>query len=212
MEKNLAGIYLSGHPLEKNIEYVKNISTCNISQLTNEGNELYDNTKQTLVAIVAKYRHHMTKKNERMGFITIEDLSGTMDMIVFPKLFESTSVDLTDNTILIVEGTISLKDEEATIIADSIYDINSEEAKHILAAKIDPKYGLYIKVPSQNDMIFKKSCAVLSRYEGMLPVYFYLQDKKQYIKAPQRFWIRESRDVLDELKYIAGESNVVLRK
>ena len=212
MEKTLSGVYLSGHPLEKNIEYVKNISTCNISQLTNEGNELYDNTKQTLVAIVAKHRTHLTKKNERMGFITIEDLTGTMDMIVFPKLFENTAVELVDNTVLIVEGTVSLKDDQATIIADSIYDISSEDAQHILAAKKDPKYGLYIKVPSQNDVVFKRACSVLSRFPGMLPVYFYLQDKKQYIKAPQRLWIRESIGAMDELKYIAGESNVVLRK
>ncbi len=212
LEKSLAGIYLSGHPLEKRMEYVKNISTCNISRLTNEGNEMYDNTKQTLVAIVAKYRYHTTKKNERMGFITIEDLTGTMDMIVFPKLFDTTTVSLTDNTVLIVEGTVSLKDEEATIIADNIYDIDSEEARHILALKKDPKYGIYIKVPGQNDLVFKKSVAVLQRYQGMIPVYFYLQDTKQYIKAPQRLWARESINIIDELEYVAGKGNVVFRK
>lgn len=211
MEKALAGIYLSGHPLERNIEYVKNISTCNISQLTNEGNEVYDNTRQTIVAIISKYRYHTTKKNERMGFITIEDLSGTMGMIVFPKLFETTKVSLVDNTVIIVEGTVSLKEDEATIIADNIYDINSEDAAHILAAKKDPKYGVYIKVAGQNDPIFKMACGVLSRFSGMMPVYFYLQDKKQYIKAPQRLWIRKSVNAIDELEYIVGKGNVVLR-
>ena len=79
-------------------------------------------------------------------------------------------------------------------------------------SKKDPKYGLYLKVPGQNTPQFKQACAIMSRYSGMLPVYFYLQDKNQYIKAPQRLWIRESINALDELKYVVGESNVVLRK
>ncbi len=211
-EKQLAGIYLSGHPLEKNIEYVKNISTCNISQLTNEGNEVYDNTKQTVVAIVSKYKTYTTKKNEVMGFVTIEDLSGSMDMIVFPNIFKEIQEIISENTVLIVNGTVSLKDEEATLIADSVYKIDSEEAGHILNAKKDSKYGLYIKVDGQNTPQFRQACGVLAKYNGMLPVYFYVQDKKQYIKAPQRLWMRESINALDELKYVVGESNVVLRK
>lgn len=212
MEKQLAGIYLSGHPLEKNREYVKNISTCNISRLTDDGNEVYDNTKQTIVVIVSKYRTYTTKKNEVMGFVTVEDLSGSMDMLVFPNVFKEVSDIINENSVLIVNGTVSLKDEEATILADSIYEIGSEEAKHILAAKKDPKYGLYIKVDGQNTAQFRQCCAVLARYKGMMPVYFYLQDTKQYVKAPPRLWMRESINALDELKYVVGESNVVIRK
>lgn len=212
LEKSLAGIYLSGHPLQENIEYVKNISTCNISQLTAEDNEVYDNTKQTIVAIVSKYRHHTTKKNELMGFITIEDLTGTMDMIVFPNVFKNTTAALVDNAVIIVSGTVSLKDEEATIIADRIYAVESEEARHMLALAKDPKYGMYIKVPSQNDIIFRKSCSILSNYHGNIPVYFYFQDTKAYVKAPEKFWMRESVTGLEELKAVAGNNNVVFRK
>ncbi|MEG2192277.1 MAG: DNA polymerase III subunit alpha, partial [Oscillospiraceae bacterium] len=71
-EKNLAGIYLSGHPLERYSEYAKYISTCNISQLTNDEEKVYDNTIQTVVVIVTKCRYHTTKKNEVMGFVTVE--------------------------------------------------------------------------------------------------------------------------------------------
>lgn len=212
MEKNLAGIYISGHPLEKNIEYVKNISTCNISELTDEGNEVYDNTQQTLVVIVSKYRHHTTKKKELMAFVTIEDMTGSMDMIVFPNVFNKTKANMIDNAVLIVKGTISLKDDQPTIIADSVYDIESEEAQHILAMKKNPKYGLYIKIPSQNDIKFRQSCAILKKYEGVMPVYFYLQDVKKYIKAPENFWVRNSLMIEDELKYIVGENNVVIVK
>ena len=169
-------------------------------------------TKQTLVVIVSKYRTYNTKKNEVMGFVTVEDLSGSMDMLVFPNVFREVSDIINENNVLIVNGTVSLKDDEATILADSVYEIGSEEAGHILAAKKDPKYGLYIKVDGQNTPQFRQCCGVLARYSGMMPVYFYLQDKKQYVKAPQRLWIRESINALDELKYVVGESNVVIRK
>ncbi len=212
-EKALAGIYLSGHPLEDKAEYVKNISTCNISQLTNEAGRVYDNTKQTLVCVVADYRRHQTKKNEKMGFATVEDLTGTMGMIVFPKLLEACSnIHFTENAVIVVQGTISLKEDEVSIIADSIYDIDSEEAKRILNVSKNPKYGVYIKVPSQTDAIFAGACQVLNRYNGLVPVYFYLQDKQQYIKAPKRLWIRESINLIDELEFVAGKGNAVFRK
>ncbi len=212
LEKQLAGIYLSGHPLENKSDYVKYISTCNISLLTDEGNEVYDNTRQTLVVIVAGFRRHLTKKGDRMGFATVEDLTGTMGMIVFPKVLENLPVNINDNATIIVEGNISIKEDEVSIIADKIIDVNSEDARHMLQAKKNPKYGLYIKVPSQEDFKFRQSCGVLTRYNGMMPVYFYLQDKKQYIKAPQRLWVRESINIADELEYIVGKGNVAFIK
>ena len=161
---------------------------------------------------ISKYKTYTTKKNEVMGFVTVEDLSGSMDMIVFPNIFKEIQEIISENSVLIINGTVSLKDEEATIIADSVYEIDSEEATHILKSKTNPKYGVYIKVDSQNSPQFRQACGIMAKYRGMMPVYFYLQDKRQYIKAPQRLWIRESINALDELKYVVGESNVVIRK
>lgn len=208
-EKTLAGLYLSGHPLEKNIEFVKNISTCNISSLTGEGNEIYDNTRQTIVAIISSYRHFTTKKKELMGFYTIEDLTGSMEMIVFPKLFsEKLDLDLTDNHPIIVSGKIDIKEDKVTVIADEIYEIGTEDALHVLKAKINSKYGVYIKVPSVKDKIFSRACEVLERYKGMRPVYFYLTDSKEYIKAPKNYWVRNSTLLQNDLEYCVGKGNV----
>ena len=64
--------------------------------MTNEGNEVYDNTIQTVVAIITKCRYHTTKKNDIMGFITVEDLTGSIDVIAFLKVFEKNNNNLTD--------------------------------------------------------------------------------------------------------------------
>ncbi|MBR5305425.1 MAG: DNA polymerase III subunit alpha, partial [Oscillospiraceae bacterium] len=102
-EKTLAGIYLSGHPLDNYKEYSKNISTCNISRLTSEGNEVYDNTVQTIVATIVKCRNHTTKKNDIMCFATVEDLTGTMDVILFPKVLDTTSANMLENDVVIIK-------------------------------------------------------------------------------------------------------------
>lgn len=208
-EKELAGMYFSGHPLESNIEYVKNLSTCNISKLTNDGNRIYDNTKQTLVAIISKGRNHTTKKDEIMGFFTIEDLTSSMEMVVFPKLYRRCSDFLVQDKAIIVTGTIDIKDDKPTIIADEIYRVGSEEGKNLLYKKKNSKYGLYIKVKSKNDPVFREMPIHLMDFKGNIPVYFYFEDTKQYVLAPEKYWVRRSLALMDTIGFYAGKGNAV---
>ena len=208
-EKELAGMYFSGHPLESNIEYVKNLSTCNISKLTNDGNRIYDNTKQTLVAIISKGRNHTTKKDEIMGFFTIEDLTSSMEMVVFPKLYRQCSDFLVQDKAIIVTGTIDIKDDKPTIIADEIYRVGSEEGKNLLSKKKNSKYGLYIKVKSKNDPVFREMPIHLMDFKGNIPVYFYFEDTKQYVLAPEKYWVRRSLALMDTIGFYAGKGNAV---
>ncbi|MBR6518606.1 MAG: DNA polymerase III subunit alpha, partial [Oscillospiraceae bacterium] len=149
-EKTLAGIYLSGHPLDNYKEYSKNISTCNISRLTSEGNEVYDNTVQTIVATIVKCRNHTTKKNDIMCFATVEDLTGTMDVILFPKVLDTTRANMLENDVVIVKGRVSLKDDSATLVAENVWDINSDDAKAMLNNKTQKGHGLYIRFKNKN--------------------------------------------------------------
>ena len=212
LERNLAGLYLSGHPLEKKKDFVNNISTCNISSLTGEGGIAYDNTRQTVVVIVSAFRAFTTKKKEQMGFLSIEDLTGIMDMIVFPNLFEKARHLLSINSVIVVEGTVQFKDDVPSLIADRIYDADGEEARNLLKAKQDPKFGLYLKVPSRKSDSFGKVCALLKEYDGTIPVFFYVADEKRYIKAPANLWARDSRRLTEELEEILGKENVVRKR
>jgi DNA polymerase-3 subunit alpha len=179
--------------------------------LTGEGGLSYDNSKQTLVVIISSYKSFTTKKKEMMGFFTVEDLTGSMDMVVFPNLFRKKQDILTPNSVLIVEGTIQFKEDIPSLLADDVYDADSEEALRILKSKKDEKYGLYLKVSCMNDAKFKRSCNVLSNYRGMTPVFFYLSDEKKYILAPKKLWVRNSENAMRELRYILGEENVAYR-
>ena len=103
--------------------------------MTGEGNEVYDNTVQTIVATIVKCRNHTTKKNDIMCFATVEDLTGTMDVILFPKVLDTTSANMLENDVVIVKGRVSLKDDSATLVAENVWDINSDDAKAMLRNK-----------------------------------------------------------------------------
>ncbi len=211
-EKTLAGIYLSGHPMDNYREYSKNISTCNISQLTSEGNTVYDNTVQTIVATITKCRNHTTKKNDIMCFATVEDLTGTVDVILFPKVLDSTNANMLENDVVIVKGRVSLKEDQASIVAENVWDINSEDAKQMLAQKTNKGSGLYIRFKNKNVNILGNVKQVLQEYSGQMPVYFYFMEEKQKMIAPEKLWVYENIDMFNKLELIAGKGNVAYKK
>ncbi|MBP1571158.1 MAG: hypothetical protein J6C76_04610, partial [Oscillospiraceae bacterium] len=211
-EKNLAGIYLSGHPMDNYKEYSKNISTCNISQLTNEGNEVYDNTVQTIVATITKCRNHTTKKNDIMCFATVEDLSGSMDVILFPKVLDSTNALMQENNVIIAKGRVSLKDDSATLVAENVWDINSDDAKHMLMQKTQKGTGLYVRFKNKQSASVSKVMHILGQYNGHLPVYFYFEEEKQKMMAPEKMWIYENSDMFNKIELIVGKGNIAYKK
>ncbi len=211
-EKTLAGIYISGHPLEKYIDYSKNISSCNISQLTGEGNEVYDNSVQTIVAIITKTRYHTTKKNDIMGFITVEDLTASLEVIAFPKILSNHNLHLAENMVIIIKGRVSLKEDETVILAEEIINIDSEKAENLNKQKKSSSYGIYLRIESQNSFEFEKTKTYLESLKGSIPVFLYFKDTKKYVKAPERMWGFDDFETLNNLKYMLGEENVVYKQ
>ncbi len=210
-EKDLAGIYISGHPLEKYIDYSKNISTCNISLLTSEGNEVYDNSVQTIVAIITKTRYHTTKKNDIMGFITVEDLTSSLEVVAFPKVLENQNLHISENTVVVIKGRVSLKEDETVILAEEILNIDSEKAMNLNNQKKDSKFGVYLRIDSMDSFDFAKTKTYLESLNGSVPVFLYFKDTKKYLKAPERMWGFNDYKTLSELKDILGEENVVYK-
>ena len=211
-EKTLSGIYLSGHPMENYREYSQNISTCNISQLTQEGNELYDNSVQTIVATITKCRYHTTKKNVIMCFLTVEDLSGMIDVIVFPKVLEGSNVRMQENDVVIVKGRVSLKEEQSSLVAEKIINADSDDAQALLNQKTKKGFGLYIKFKNKNALGLAKVRTILGRYSGNIPVYFYFDEEKQKMLAPENLWVYNNDDMFNNIQLIVGKGNIAYKK
>ncbi len=209
LEKEVSGLYLSGHPLGQYREMIEKISTCNIATLIDENAFEHDNKKVCVVCTVVRTRTITTKSGGLMAFVTIEDLSGVMEMLVFPKTLEIYSQYIRDNAIIIVEGTFSYKEnEDSKILADKISDINSAQPqKHVQNTKTS-KHGLWLRVKTRKDETFNAVCNLLSIFEGNTPVYFYVEDEKQRILAPKNMWCMYSELLVSELARTIGEENI----
>ena len=116
LEKQACGMYLSGHPLEG----MRWLAALYHTQDIRELQAAPDRTPCKLLCVVQGVKRHRTKNGEDMVFVTLEDAAGAMDAIVFPKLYAVTSTRLQKDKLLYVTGRISRKEDEASIICESI--------------------------------------------------------------------------------------------
>ena len=126
MEKEVSGLYLSGHPLDAYRAQISQISTCTVAQLQGEDARQFDNQQVTLVCIVVKNKIMTTKSNTLMAFTTVEDLTGTMELLIFPRVLADCRAVLQENAVIVAHGRVSVKEEEAArLVVDGIQPIDS---------------------------------------------------------------------------------------
>ncbi len=133
-EKELMGLYVSDHPMNTYITAVKD----QITTMAEELAEMEPNTPVVVAGMVNKIRPLLTKRNKSMAFVSIEDISGQIELVVFPKVWEKfrTLVDI-DN-LLIVEGKTDTERGEPKILADSIKLVDVEKLGEFFKQKNSP--------------------------------------------------------------------------
>lgn len=153
MEKEMLGIYISGHPLEKlrvQIERETNVNSLKLKELANlqstvldEGefiarkNEYKDGRFVKYAGIITSVKKKYTKNNTIMAFVTVEDLYGTVEIIVFENCYQDSSKYLVEESIVMVEGRLSIReDDEPKIVARTIKPFGDNK-KRILTIDIN---------------------------------------------------------------------------
>ena len=126
MEKEMLGVYVSGHPLEgyeKRLRELSNIST-DVMDLSGEQAAEYDGRRVTLAGMIVSMRTMITRKNTMMAFLQLEDLYGMAEIIVFPNVYERLHQKLREDSIVVVRGTLQFRDDEQPkILAADIREI-----------------------------------------------------------------------------------------
>ena len=120
IEKEMLGIYISGHPLEKIREQI--IATTNISSLQmHEIDETNDGRQVKIAGIITSVKKKYTKNNKIMAFVTIEDLYGSVEIIVFEPTYIKAQDMLVEENIVMISGRLSVReDDETKIVANEI--------------------------------------------------------------------------------------------
>ena len=129
MEKEMLGIYISGHPLEKLQEKIKANTNINTLQMINmkEENDLSKDGKNVKYAgIITSVKKKYTKNNTIMAFVTVEDLYGSTEIIVFENCYNRASSVLLEDNIVLIDGRLSIReDDDVKIVANSIVDFEN---------------------------------------------------------------------------------------
>ena len=208
MEKETVGVYISGHPLMEYKDILENfISTLDIQQSALEeetmmaSNGLKDGSKVKVGGIIVDHKPKSTKNNNMMAFVTLEDLYGTIEVIVFPATYKKYSRLLENDSTVIIEGKLSMReDEEPKILCDQVIQLTSS---------INRK--LYLKIAKNKKIdIIHQINSILAKYKGDIPVILYLEASGTQNLANRELWIRQDQELIEELSRLLGEECVKL--
>ena len=215
-EKEVSGLYLSGHPLDAYREQSAQFATHTIKALTGEDANVPDNSHVRIVCTIVKSKMVTTKTNSMMAYTSVEDLTGTMEVIVFPRTLETFRDVLHDNAVVVIEGRLSIReDEPARLVAESISPIegyNPVRPQDNRPNQMrDAARRLYVRLPSRTSPEYAKVVNLLEIFDGDMPVIFYLEDTKQKLAAPRRLYTSGHPLFFEELQRIVGEKNVATK-
>ncbi len=217
MEKEMVGIYLSGHPLseyEKDLEKIATTNTSEIAEIreSEEDSRIFEGSRVVLGGIIIKKQNKITKNNNMMAFVTLEDLYGTVEGIVFPKIYDSYKDILYEDNIVLVEGILDISEEEAPkLICNKITELKKD-----MISKSEEKQNrkLYLKVENAEHYkkIKKELFNNINKCNGSDCVIIYNQQEKANMVLPAKNWVNtNSKDLISNLKLLLGENNIAIK-
>ncbi|NLK21265.1 MAG: DNA polymerase III subunit alpha [Epulopiscium sp.] len=211
MEKEVLGMYLSGHPLDEYAQELKNNTSASSFDFIKREEELpsiVDGQRVIIGGMIADKSIKSTRSNQVMAFVTLEDLQGAVEIIVFPKIYERYSKYLQEDEIIYTKGRVAIReDEDAKLICEEIIPFGEmKEQKEIKKTK------LYLKIPvSKGNMeIIDEIKPILLNCRGDVPVIIHIEALNKTMRAAKSLWISPKEDLIYKLKHILGEENVVI--
>ena len=221
MEKEVTGLYLTGHPMDEYRDAVRKIGAAPIGAIISDfaaadGPASYaDNQTVTVAGVVSSTRTRTTKNNSLMSYIMLEDDTGSIELIAFQKALDSGGCYVVENASLIVRGRISVRDEkEPQIMVDSIRPLSdigtlaqTAAVQKPAAPAAQPGQKLWVKLPGADDPRLHKIELILTMFPGTEQMIIWCEREKKRIGA--RCLIHPA--LVQELKEMLGDENVVVK-
>ena len=215
-EKEVSGLYLSGHPLDAYREQSAKVASHTIKALTGEDAHVKDGERVRIVCAVVKNRMMTTKSNSMMAFTSVEDLTGTMEVIVFPKVLDLFRDALRENAVVVIDGRLSVREDEVSkLLADSIVPIENYDPSSPDHGRQDPLQTaakkVYIRLPSRESREYAKVVNLLSIFDGDIPVILCMKDSGKRLAAPRRLYTSGHPLFFKELERLVGAENIATK-
>ena len=211
MEKETTGIYISGHPMDDYRGLLKNTHVVPIGVLMGEENPYKDDSIVSVAGIVQGVKMKTTRNNSMMAYVTVEDDTASIEMLAFSNVLSQYGGYLRENSAVVITGRLSIRDEKepqivinrARPITDYALEVQPEPvpAPSVRASK------LYLQLNGENDPRYGKVKAILNMFPGDSQVVIFFADNRTRRGTQAALDDR----MLQELKNVLGDSNVVLK-
>ena len=241
LEKEIAGVYITGHPLDDYRDVLGKLpfSTADLDGLEEREDRglSLDGQIVDMGGILTEVKGKATKKGAYMGFITLEDLTGQIECLVFPKVYERYQGMMAVDDLVVLHGRLSIREEEAPkLLVEKLIPLEAwhpEESApaapmgQSTARPVPPPKRHTFEAPKLTDAQaaakaprklylrlnrpqMDAASSVLSLYPGSVPVYLHLPAEKMTLLAPKTGWCDASDGCLNRLNALLGAENVKL--
>ncbi len=211
MEKETTGIYLSGHPMDDYRKYLKNSRVIPIGRLMEEDQPYKDASIISVAGIVQTVKMKTTRNNSMMAYVTLEDDTGSIEMLAFSNTLSQYGGYLRENSAVVVVGKLSLRDDkEPQLIVNRVTPMSDFSEQSIPEPQPEPKVladTLYLQLKSESDPRYRKVKAIVNMFPGDGKVVVFFADARTRRGAQAAL---DSR-MINELKNLLGDANVVLK-
>ena len=205
MEKEVLGIYVSGHPLEDDIDRLERSVTAHTSDFVIDEEtgktKIHDRESCIIGGLISEMSVKLTKKNQNMAFITLEDLRGTVEVVVFPRQYATYQSLLREDAKVFIKGTTQISEEESKVICNQI--ISFEDSRQELWVQFADK-----------EAFFKEEDAlkgILTSYPGKNPVVIYCKTERAVNRLGRDYMVSGDENLLFDLKKRYGKENIRVR-
>ncbi|MDO5799462.1 MAG: DNA polymerase III subunit alpha [Eubacteriales bacterium] len=204
-EKEVLGIYLSGHPLESYREIMDKMISAKTTDFQPDEEsglpKVYDGQKVIIGGMVTERTIKYTRTNKVMAFLTVEDLVGTVEVVVFPRDYEKWQTLITDDARVFIQGRVNAEDDRPSkLILEKVHSFED----------IPKEIWIQFKDKAEYSVAEQEFQSFLKEIPGTSAVVIYLQDVKAMKRLPAGYRIQITKEIQDELKKKYGESNVKL--
>jgi DNA polymerase-3 subunit alpha len=201
-EAQLLGIYVSGHPLDRFQDTIRQFSSMNLSQVQEISGA--DKREMVLSGLVTNKKMIFTKKGDKMCFAQLEDLSGKMEVIIFPRMLVECEELLNQDGPLMISGSINLAEAPRKLVANKIQKLEDQLDQSVRGVRIN------LDLEAMNEQKLDRFRQVLLSYRGAVPVHFIVEgpDGKARLNVPEEYAVNPGPQMAAKINDIFQRNSV----
>jgi DNA polymerase-3 subunit alpha len=205
-EKQTTGLYISGHPMDQYRKALRRTKAVAVRQVTGEDSPFRDGETVTVCGIVQSVVTKTTRNSSLMAYVTLEDDTGSLEVLVFPAALARFEELLKEGAALALEGRVSLRDDKpAQLMANTAQPLEEFVRTGGVPARALGRVSacgkLYLKLPSEDSLEYQKARAIINMFPGQTPTVLYFADtglRRGAQCLPEAVMLEELRELLGE--------------